>query len=231
MHANSAVLPLSTLPAPRVHIFIKSAAFIVYTFMVLSVSRSYQLFAFTILIALATLAVRLPRRSWWVPLIGLACLVTVLVWPMQGNGTWLVGLARLCDIAQLLAVFSAVSQTSEFLRLISTRLPGLRVLGYLCSTTLAVLPSIQHEWQKSRDIVWLRDGRWSLFLPWTWATILTDTLVRTVARSQRLAESVVDRNFQLRRGLTPLPYRRYVWTNVLASLLLVALGYAIVQVP
>jgi len=219
------------LPGPTLHLAIKLILLLAYVTLLLLSRQPIPLLLYAALALLAGIAARLPLRSWLVPLLAALPLVAALFEPAGFLQTLLLGAGRLLCVLQLLLIFGATTTITEVLNMLTlfaSRYTALSELLYLLSSTLAVLPSIRQDVRKSMDVALLRKGsRKTLLSVGTWASVLTDTLVRAILRGQRLADAVADRGYRLSVGLTPLPSQRFRLFDLFAGLALLLPGLLI----
>jgi energy-coupling factor transporter transmembrane protein EcfT len=236
MSASASPLPGARPPLPgfSLHLSIKVILLLAYITLLLLARQPIPLLLYTALALLGTIGIRLPLRSWVVPLLAALALLAALLQPAGLLQIALLGAGRLLCLLQLLTLFGTITQTTELLQaltLLANRLPALHALLYVLSSTLAVLPSIRQDVRKSMDVAILRKGsRATLLSIGTWSTILTDLLVRAMLRGQRLAEAVADRGYRLSVGLTPLPSQRFRLFDLMIGLALLLPGLAIFEV-
>jgi hypothetical protein len=221
---SAPAVPRIVYPRRRLHVLITLFALATYSVITLLDTSLPQLLAFSAIALLATLAFRLPWRMLLTPLLAIGLLAAGLAWPIGLLPLVAAGSARILCIVQYLAIFGARTSTSNILDLFSTpllRRRSLSSLTYLLSTTVAVLPSIQHDLRKSMDgVILRRGGRAALLFPSAWVDVVLDEMVRASLRSQRLADAVSDRGYRLASGLVPLPGRRLGARDALAGIAL-----------
>lgn len=229
---HSTVMALFTFPR-RPHAGIAAVLTLTYIVLALLVSEPVKLIALWGVALVVSALARLPWRAY----AGLA--LCVALFPVVGHFSWfiiepsygwisllVVGFFRVALMSQAITLLGATTDLGALMRLVPARVPGVRAFGFLCATTLAILPSIQRDLRRAMDAVWLRRGirRWPLG-PAAWGDILTDTLTRTITRGEWLAGEVADRGFRLRRGLRRLPGEAPQWWDYVA--LVVGLGAAV----
>lgn len=222
---------LSLRPARHMHIALKFLVMAVYVALLYTTHSLPSLALYSLLLLVGTVAMLLSVRLLYVPILAADLALLGMLSRDPTAQAVLVGLCKVCCLTQILAIFGATTPATELLRLFSARmvrLPGVQALIYLLSTTLAVLPSLQRDIRKSMDVAVLRGGRrLTWLLPKTWKILLLDVLIRTIYRSQRLADAVADRGFQLSTGLTVMPYQRLGVLDVLKTVLLLLPGLVV----
>ncbi|MGH2485497.1 MAG: CbiQ family ECF transporter T component [Ktedonobacterales bacterium] len=231
--ATIRVLVATARPKRRLHIALKFLLVTAYMVVLFEAQTLRALALYSLLLLTGTMLLLLPLRLLYAPILAsLAALLGVL-WPDATAQALLMALCKVCCVAQVLAIFGGTTPPTELLRLFSARVlrvPGVHALMYVLSTTLAVLPSMQRDIRKSMDATILRGGSRLTFLkPRTWRSLLLDVLVRTIYRSQRLADAVADRGFRLEAGLTVMPYQRLGVLDVALTVLLLLPGLVLLR--
>jgi energy-coupling factor transporter transmembrane protein EcfT len=195
---------------------------------------------------LATLAIILTAMLWFVsrPQAPLRSMILLgIAWTaaaaLQQENTWiwqvLVTAARLFDISLIFRLAALTTRTGETLQILSqSKQPQfIRDLAYLFNTMLAAFPSIVYELRRAMDAEQVRTGsRMGIFTLRSWQTVMVVTVARTMRRTERFTETVLDRGFSLECGLVPLDENSPTWQQIpLLLVILIPLIFIWILVP
>lgn len=120
-------------------------------------------------------------------------------------------LGKMTSLTLLLGIFSMTTRITDLLRLFTRfgSLSGiLNPLYYLINTSLAILPSVQYDLQRSIEAEEARKGKKVKF--YSLISLINITIiiiVRTINRSNRFAQTVYDRGYSLQSGLSTIHER------------------------
>ena len=111
----------------------------------------------------------------------------------------------------VVTLFTMTTRLNSILQILHARNKDLQAfyqLAYIINTTFAVAPSIQYDLQHAIDTETIRRGKKiGLFSLDSWIAIFTITLVRTLNRTERFTETIIDRGYVLSEGMSVISER------------------------
>jgi energy-coupling factor transporter transmembrane protein EcfT len=141
-------------------------------------------------------------------------------------GQFVLAIGKVTSMFMVVALFSMTTRLSSIIQLLdpkNTKHYTLSQMVYVINTTLAIAPSIQYDLQRAIDSETIRRGKKiGIFSFDSWVSILTITLVRTLNRSERFTDTVLDRGFVPSQGMRALSERPLNKYDVILSFLLIA---------
>lgn len=187
-------------------------------FYLITIFTSWQpviILGFVLALTSVTLLLFLPLRGYILLFATLFLLLSNVLWPAENVILVWLGLisGKITCLFLLTRLFIMTTKPNEFLE------TGLGESGrwrkaaqpavYILNTTIAILPSVQHDLQKAIDAEIMRRGhRMKLYSLSSWLAVLTTLIVRGLLRAQRVTETVIDRGFNLATGMTSLQERQ-----------------------
>ena len=208
----------------RLHIGAKLVVVAAYIGVTLTIRTPLALLCICLLAVLATLLLGLPLRQWVMVLVAMLLLGLEFIvgWETTLVARFVFGFGKVVCLSSIIDLFTMTTRTRQVLQHLQwsgSGLPGLGSALYLVNTTLAVVPSIQYDLQRARDAETLRRGTKLRFYSLnSWVTVLTIVLVRAMSRSERLANTVIDRGLFPSDGLVPLASPPMHWRDLFLAI-------------
>ncbi|MBA3531033.1 MAG: energy-coupling factor transporter transmembrane protein EcfT [Ardenticatenales bacterium] len=217
----------------RLPLTTKLVVLIFYFLLIFLSNRPLTLLLLCFVIMIAFLIVRLPLKNHTFSLFTILCLSAFVLPfpPLPGIGL-VVSLGKILCLVMVITLFMMTTKPQDLIQQVGISNKTPRVLHffvYLITTTLAVLPAVQHDLQRALEAETLRRGGTIPFHAWSsWVTILVVLLARAVERAERLADIVIDRGYSFDRGLVPLYSPSSTWRSFGVALLCIAPGALVV---
>lgn len=213
---------------------LKVALLLAYVMFVV-LANPTALLAIYLLIIGVLLAMRLPFPNKRLLVIALMLLILTNFLPDYAaiGGGILLSFLKIIAFMMLVSLFGMTTQPLDLLwfQRWSSRSSNLRMVIYLVNTMLAALPGVRYDLDRAIEVETLRRGRAVHFhSARSWITILTMLLVRSVTKSRRLAESVMDRGYSPTSGLRPLRVQSLHWLDLLLTVLWITPGLLVLVI-
>jgi len=187
---------------------------LLYAFAILVSNGAIPISLYITLFSLSLITLRLPIfQKWYVGFV-LLSMLTIIFWEVRIPAFFVslfIVLGKIISLTLLLSLFSMTTRINDLLELftfsgkIST---FLNPLYYLLNTSLAVFPSVQYDLQRAIEAEEARRGRKVKFYSLVSLVNITIILVvRTLNRSSRFTQTVIDRGYSLETGLSSVQYR------------------------
>jgi len=188
---------------------------LLYAFAILVSNEAIPISLFITIFYLSLFALRLPIfQKWYVGFILLSILI-IIFWEARIPAylvSLFIVLGKIASLTLLLSLFSMTTRINDLMELFT--IPGristfLNPLYYLVNTSLAVFPSVQYDLQRAIEAEEARRGRKVKFYSLVSLVNVTIILVvRTLNRSNRFTQTVIDRGYSLQTGLSSIQHRR-----------------------
>lgn len=217
----------------RLHIAGKLIILSFYTIMIFSIDNPFATLSFYLLFVGFIMVIGLPLRNRIFTAVTLLLLVLVVISSSQDTmlGHFILAFGKVSCLFLLVALFTMTTRLNSILQLLDPRNKNLNVfyqLVYVINTTLAVSPSVQYDLQRAIDAETIRRGKKIGFFSLdSWVTILIITLVRSLNRTERFTDTVLDRGFMPSHKMRTLSEQPANRKDIILTLLMVSPGIII----
>ena len=215
----------------HMHISIKLSILLLYALLIIALERPVQVLFLLSSFVTVSLLTQLPipyRAVTGTAVIGLCGLVFYATPPTLATAFGL-ALGKIASLLFLGSWFNMTTKPHALLSLLSptaaVQRPSLNSFLYLMSTSLSILPLVQHDLQKAIDTESIRLEKAIRFYQFTtWVNILSVFVIRVLKRADQFAQQVIDRGYSLRQGLRPIHQHPRQWSDWFIGIL--AIGFA-----
>jgi energy-coupling factor transporter transmembrane protein EcfT len=217
----------------QLHIVVKLIIFSFYTIMIFSIDNPIVTLSFYILLVGLFIVIGLPLRNKIFVGGSLLLLLLVVLSSSQETviGHFILTLGKVACLFFVIALFTMTTRLNSILQLLVPRNKKLYIFSqliYVINTTLAVAPSIQYDLQRAIDSETIRRGKKIGFFSFdSWVTIFSITLVRTLNRTERFTDTVIDRGFVPTEGIKTLSEHPINKKDVILTFFMISPGVII----
>jgi energy-coupling factor transporter transmembrane protein EcfT len=217
----------------RLHITGKLIILLFYAIVIFILDKPLATLLFYIVLVGFIILSRFPIRNRIMTGVIFCLLILVILTSSQQTilGRSVIAIGKVLCLFMVVALFTMTTRLNSILQLLDARerkFDTFYQVVYVINTTLAVAPSIQYDLQRAVDSETIRRGKRIRFYSLeSWITILTITLVRTLNRTERFTDTVLDRGYMPSRGMHTLSERSVNKKDVLLTLSMIFPGLII----
>jgi len=220
----------------KLQINAKLGVLVVYVCLIFVSTEIMPIFALILIFVAATLILGLWIRGQFLVFItGLLLILAMLpsfFSPLISN--LIIGLSKLVSISLVIGLFTMTTKVSQVLQLLHNHgrnTSFLRQVAYIVYTMVSALPVIKYDLQRAIDAEILRQSHQTRLI-WlsSWINIVIIVLNRALARSERFADSVLDRGFNLGRGFSSSDAQSLTWNDWVAACIFVVPGLSVMAI-